>query len=133
MPKTDFIWHELMSRDPEASERFYQSVVGLQVRRQGEGAEAYRMLFSGDRPIGGLTGPRGDSDRWPSGGPQGHWVGYFASDDVDEAARRATSLGGEVLLGPLDIPGTGRVAVLRDPDEAVFGLFQPTAPEATGS
>jgi predicted enzyme related to lactoylglutathione lyase len=30
-----------------------------------------------------------------------------------------------VLLGPLDIPGTGRVAVLRDPDGAAFGLFDP--------
>jgi predicted enzyme related to lactoylglutathione lyase len=32
-----------------------------------------------------------------------------------------------VLLEPLDVPGTGRVAVLRDPDEATFGLFQPSA------
>jgi len=25
----------------------------------------------------------------------------------------------------LDIPNTGRVAVLKDPDEAAFGLFRP--------
>jgi predicted enzyme related to lactoylglutathione lyase len=84
-----FIWHELMSRDPDRSERFYESV-------------------------------------WPSGGPAGHWVGYFASSDVDAAVRRAEDLGAQVVLGPLDIPGTGRVAVLRDPDEATFGLFQPS-------
>lgn len=122
-----FIWHELMSRDPDSSERFYESVAGLHVQRLGDGPNAYRLLLAGDRPVGGLTGPRPDSDVWPSGGPAGHWVGYFASDDVDAAVRRAEALGGTVLLGPLDIPGTGRVAVLRDPDEATFGLFHPSA------
>jgi predicted enzyme related to lactoylglutathione lyase len=120
-----FIWHELMSRDPDSSERFYESVAGLRVQRLGDGPGAYRMLLAGDRPVGGLTGPRPDSDVWPSGGPAGHWVGYLASDDVDAAARRAEELGGSVLLGPLDVPGTGRVAVLRDPDGATFGLFRP--------
>ena len=121
-----FIWHELMSRDPDRSERFYEAVAGLRVQRLGDGPDAYRMLLAGDRPIGGLTGPRPHSDVWPSGGPGGHWVGYLASDDVDAAVRRAAELGASVVLGPLDVPGTGRVAVLRDPDEAVFGLFQPT-------
>jgi predicted enzyme related to lactoylglutathione lyase len=53
-------------------------------------------------------------------------VGYLRSGDVDAAVRRAVELGGTVLLGPLDLPGTGRVAVIRDPDAATFGLFQPT-------
>lgn len=125
-----FIWHELMSRDPDGSERFYAAVAGLRVQRVGDGPDAYRMLLAGDRPVGGLTGPRPDSPVWPSGGPAGHWVGYLASDDVDAAARRAVELGGTVVLGPLDIPGTGRVAVLRDPDEAAFGLFQPITIDA---
>jgi uncharacterized protein len=120
-----FIWHELMSRDPEASERFYDQVAGLSVDAIGEGDDTYRLLIAGGRPIGGLTGPRKGSDVWPSGGPAGHWVGYLATDDVDAAVARATSLGAEVVLGPLDIPGTGRVAVLKDPDEAPFGLFKP--------
>lgn len=125
MDEQGFIWHELMSRDPDASERFYESVAGLRVQRLGDGPDAYRLLLAGDRPVGGLTGPRPDSDVWPSGGPAGHWVGYFASDDVDAAVGRAEALGARLVLGPLDVPGTGRVAVLRDPDEAAFGLFKP--------
>jgi len=122
-----FIWHELMSRDPEASERFYRNVVGLDVRAVDVDGGTYRTLIADGRPIGGLTGPRPGSDVWPSGGPEGHWVGYFGSTDVDAAAQRTMALGGHVLLGPLDIPGTGRVAVLRDPDGATFGLFDPAA------
>ena len=122
-----FIWHELMSRDPEASERFYRDVVGLDTQAIDVDGGTYRMLIADGRPIGGLTGRRPGSDVWPSGGPEGHWVGYFGSSDVDAAASRTTTLGGSVLLGPLDIPGTGRIAVLRDPDGATFGLFDPTA------
>jgi predicted enzyme related to lactoylglutathione lyase len=114
-----------MSRDPEASERFYEAVVGITVLPIGEGADQYRMLVANRQPIGGLTGPLPDSDVWPSGGPAGHWVSYFDSDDVSAAASRAEQLGGSVLLGPLTVPGTGEVAVLRDPDGATFGLFHP--------
>lgn len=99
-----FIWHELMSRDPDSSERFYASVAGLRVQRLGDGPGAYRMLLAGDRPVGGLTGPRPDSDVWPSGGPAGHWVGYLASDDVDAAARRAEELGGACCWDPWMFP-----------------------------
>ena len=127
--ETGFIWHELMSRDPEASERFYGEVAGLSVKTIGVGDTSYRLLIADGRPIGGLTGPREGNDAWPSGGPAGHWVGYLATDDVDAAAARATSLGAEIVLGPLDIPGTGRVAVLKDPDEAPFGLFKPVQVE----
>jgi predicted enzyme related to lactoylglutathione lyase len=123
-----FIWHELMSRDPDASERFYAEVADLTVVPIGEGPGAYRMLVANGRPIGGLTGPRQGSDVWPSGGPAGHWVGYLGSGDVDAAVVRTQELGGSVLVGPLDIPGTGRVAVLRDPDGATFGLFDPVEP-----
>lgn len=120
------IWSELMSRDPEASERFYEAVVGISVMPIGDGADEYKMFVANGQPIGGLTGPPSDSDVWPSGGPTGHWVGYFASDDVGAAASRAERLGGSVLLGPLTLPGIGTVAVLRDPDGATFGLFDPT-------
>jgi hypothetical protein len=86
------------------------------------------MLVADGRPIGGLTGPEPGNDVWPSGGPAGHWVGYFESGGVDAAAAKARELGGDVRLGPLDIPGVGRVAVLRDPDGATFGLFDPAPP-----
>lgn len=128
--ETGVIWSELMSRDPEASARFYAEVAGLSVVATGQGEDIYRMIVSQGRPIGGLTGPRADSDTWPSGGPTGHWVGYFASSDVAAAAETTQRLGGSVLLGPLDLPGTGTVAVLRDPDGATFGLFDPRQNQA---
>ena len=121
--RSRIIWSELMSRDLDTSARFYEEVVGLTSVPAGDN---YRILLADGQPVGGMTGRDAGTDVWPSGGPGGHWVGYFFTDDVEAAASRAEGLGGSVLVGPLDIPGVGTAAVVRDSDEAVFGLFRPS-------
>jgi uncharacterized protein len=123
LPRSGFVWHELMSTDPKQSEDFYQQVAGVSVTLYGDGADAYRMLLVGGQPVGGMAGPRPDQEGWPSGGPEAHWIAYLGTNDVDAAARKAEELGGEVLLSPIDVPGMGRAAVLRDPQGAAFGVF----------
>ncbi len=123
IPRSGFVWHELMSTDPEQSEHFYQQVAGVSVTPLGDQADAYQMLVVGGQPVGGMAGPRPDQEGWPSGGPEAHWIAYFGTEDVDAAARKAQELGGEVLLPPVDVPGMGRAAVLRDPQGAAFGVF----------
>ncbi len=124
-----FTWHELMSRDPGASARFYAAVAGVEFQDIGGG---YQLVIVDGRPVAGMTGPHPGRDDWPSGGPAGHWISYFGSDDVDAAAQRARELGGDVLLEPVDIPGTGRAAVIRDPDGATFGVFEQAERSASG-
>jgi uncharacterized protein len=123
IPRSGFVWHELMSTDPKQSEQFYQRVAGVSVTPVGDEPGAYRMLMVGGQPVGGIAGPRPDQEGWPSGGPEAHWIAYLGTEDVDAAARTAQELGGEVLLPPVDVPGMGRAAVLRDPQGAAFGVF----------
>lgn len=123
IPRSGFVWHELMSTDPEQSEEFYGRVVGASVTALGEDAGAYQMLLVGGQPVGGIAGPVPGQAGWPSGGPEAHWIAYFGTDDVDAAVQQAEELGGTVLLPPVDIPGMGRAAVLRDPQGAAFGVF----------
>lgn len=42
---TGFVWHELMSTDPEESERFYRDVAGVSVARPG-GDAGYPLLIA---------------------------------------------------------------------------------------
>jgi hypothetical protein len=37
----------------------------------------------------------------------------------------AKGLGGRPMVGPQDIPGTGRFAILSDPQGAMFAIYTP--------
>jgi uncharacterized protein len=123
LPHSGFVWHELMTTDPDQAQRFYAEIVGITGSLMGEGPAAYRLAMVDDTPVGGFVGPRPDGSAWPSGGPEPHWVASFGVEDADEAVRKTLELGGEVLLAATDVPGMGRAAVLRDPQGAVFGVF----------
>ncbi|WP_327749306.1 VOC family protein [Streptomyces europaeiscabiei] len=52
-----------------------------------------------------------------------HWLPYFAVEGVDETARIAAGAGGTLLMEPTTVPDGPRIAVLRDPQGAVFGTY----------
>jgi hypothetical protein len=53
------------------------------------------------------------------------WQPYVAVEDADATTAKAKELGASTLMGPMDIPNVGRIAVLRDPQGAVFGIIKP--------
>jgi len=55
-----------------------------------------------------------------------NWLVYFTVPDADAAAETAKANGGEVTFGPMDIPETGRFAIVQDPQGAVFAVMVPT-------
>ena len=63
-------------------------------------------------------------DKFPPEVPP-HWLPYFAVSDVDATAATATGAGGTVLMAPTAVPDGPRIAVLRDPQQAVFGVYRP--------
>jgi len=51
-----------------------------------------------------------------------YWLVYLGADDIDSTMEKATELGGNGLLGPMDI-GVGKIGVVQDPQGAVFGVY----------
>ena len=89
-----------------------------------------RMLRVGDRPLQLLRAVRGiDLRELPGAQECCGFGGTFAVKNADETARLAVEKGGKVTKGPDDIPGTGRFAVLTDPQGAYFGILQPAPME----
>jgi len=117
------VWHELMSLDPERAKAFYQEVLGLKASPLEGGPFPYTVWMQDEEPVGGLVPPQDGQKGWPSG-TKPPWVSSFATDDVDQSVEKAQKLGGQVLVPPTDIPQFGRAAVLKDPEGAVFGIFQ---------
>jgi predicted enzyme related to lactoylglutathione lyase len=120
------VWHELMSLEPETARSFYQQVIGLAAAPLEDSPFPYTLWLQNGEPVGGLIPPQDEQKGWPSGSKP-HWVSSFATDDVDRAVEKAQKLGGQVLVPPTDIPKFGRAAVLKDPEGAVFGIFQKRA------
>jgi predicted enzyme related to lactoylglutathione lyase len=52
------------------------------------------------------------------------WGVYFQVADCDASAAKANQLGAKVCVGPEDIPGVGRFALLADPQGAMFSVIR---------
>lgn len=112
-------WVELLSREPGRARDFYTAVFGWRVG----GAERYPRWSVGGADFGGMVTM---DDKFPHEVPA-HWLPYFVVADVDEAAADTTSGSGTVLMTPTSLPGGPRLAVLRDPQGAMFGVYRRAA------
>jgi predicted enzyme related to lactoylglutathione lyase len=108
-------WNELITTDVEAAKAFYNKVFGWDTETHGEYTE---WKLSG-RSIGGLMAK---NEMMPAEMPP-NWGVYFTVDDADASADKVKSLGGTVVMGPMDIE-PGRFAVCADPAGAVFSIIK---------
>lgn len=109
-----------MTRETASVAKFYQAVFGFRTEAVVSADFDYQTLHIEGRPVAALHGvghalPR---DRGP------HWMAYFQVADTDEAAARVVELGGHVLQPPQDA-SSGRLAVVTDPEGAVFTIVRP--------
>jgi predicted enzyme related to lactoylglutathione lyase len=123
-----FVWHELLTTDTKSGGAFFSKIVGWKTKAWGND-QSYTLFVSGDRQLAGLMALPEEAKKM---GAPPSWLTYIGTPDVDDTARLATSLGATVLKSPEDIPGTGRYAVLQDPQGATFGIYksnQPAGPD----
>ena len=80
----------------------------------------YREFGVGDHPIGGIM----ETPKEVPASVPSYWMPYFQVADVDATVGQAKSSGGTLMIGPAPIPGTGRFAILTDPQGAMFAAFQ---------
>lgn len=110
-----FASYDLRTTDLDAAQAFYVGLMGWQVHSSG----ASRELRAGAQRVGELMAL---PERARAQGAPAHWLGHVGVDDVEASARRFVARGGQ-LLGPVQQPAQGqRVAVLRDPQGAVFAM-----------
>lgn len=109
-------WVELSTRDTERALSFYPSVLGWTVKA----GESYTHWGVGGADFGGMMAM---DERFEPEVPP-YWLPYFVVGDVDATAATALSAGGDLLLPPTSIPDGPRIAVLRDPQGAPFGIHR---------
>jgi uncharacterized protein len=113
-----FVWDELVTSDVDGAQRFYEAVFGWTTSDMGPDYGGYRVFNVGDTGIAGVM-------ERPHASIPPHWQPYVAVDDPDATTKKATELGGSMLMEPMDVPKVGRIAVLSDPQGATFGIIRP--------
>jgi hypothetical protein len=54
--------------------------------------------------------------------PHPFWIYYFNVDAIDSAIARVNGAGGQILNGPMEVPGGSWIAQCRDPQGAMFAM-----------
>ena len=107
------VWNELATSDMGAARDFYSALFGWRLE-EAPGPMPYLVIKNGEANNGGIR---------PLQGPEPpNWSVYFGTDDLDGALARVEELGGGKIAGPMDIQ-MARIAVVRDPQGAVFVLY----------
>lgn len=133
------VFNNLNTRDVEAARRFYSALFGWDTFTVPGGlawslpgyGDYLEQLTPGIRKLTAEFGVPGFEDVVAAINPisgedratPAHWGVTFGVHDAGAAARKATELGGGVVVPPADAP-FARVGVLRDPQGATFTVNQ---------
>jgi predicted enzyme related to lactoylglutathione lyase len=125
-PLGGFGWMELATTNHEAAFDFYSKLFGWQaLSRMDMGPPGVYLIFgSDDVQRGGMYKLHQERS------PRPYWLAYAAVANIDAAAAAATAAGGRIIVGPMEVPGGGRIAQVIDPSGAMFAVHSAAAAKA---
>jgi predicted enzyme related to lactoylglutathione lyase len=111
-------WIDLGIPDLERAMEFYGALFGWEFDVGPEESGRYTTCLLHGRRVAAIM-PNPDpnaTDFW--------WNMYFATQDCDSTAKRVSEAGGTLIQAPMDVMEFGRMAIVKDPVGAQFGLWQ---------
>jgi uncharacterized protein len=116
----DWIWAQFLSRQGETAAKFYASIAGSTILEapKPDGSKRWFLVSQGYARASIIELPRNRTDTGPG------WLGYIRVSDVASTIALAGKLGGRVLVSPRPDLFDGKVALIADPNGAVFGVLQ---------
>jgi predicted enzyme related to lactoylglutathione lyase len=116
-----FVWHDLMTSDPDGAMKFYGKVAGWGTMPFEGSRMPYTMWTNNGAPLGGVSKI---TDEMKKNGVGPSWMASVGVDNVDDSVAKANKLGGKTVVPAADIPGAGRYAVISDPQGVPIAIFQ---------
>jgi hypothetical protein len=112
-------WHELMTTDAPAALKFYTEVFAWQPSETMDmGPMGKYYMFN--RPHGMIGGMMNKPPEMAHVPP--NWQIYFRVPDINAATERIKASGGQILNGPMEVPGGDWIVNALDPQGAAFAL-----------
>jgi predicted enzyme related to lactoylglutathione lyase len=114
----EFSWHELATTDHEAAFKFYNALFGWDKTDAMDMGEAgmYQMYGRKGMPLGGMFNKPAEIPGPP------FWLLYAMVDDVHKTVEKVKEHGGQILNGPMEVPGGDLIAQCMDPQGAAFAI-----------
>jgi predicted enzyme related to lactoylglutathione lyase len=113
-PVGAWLWVELWSRSREAAGRFYAGLFDLQAQSLEVAGTPYDVLGRGEYSYAGVIELLD--------GVQPNWLPIARVTDAEAIAKRASELGGRVVLSPSEADPPGSAAIVADPSGAAVGV-----------
>ncbi len=137
----DFSWHELATTDASAAFKFYQQLFGWEetgAMDMGPELGMYHMYGRGGIPMGGIYKKPNDPKAPAHMRQPTHWLPYVLVPDSHKAADATTKAGGQVINGPMEVPGGDWIAMGLDPQGGAFAVHSrkpavPAVPTPSGA
>ncbi|HSQ70341.1 MAG TPA: VOC family protein [Steroidobacteraceae bacterium] len=115
----EFVWRDLVTSDPAAARRFYGELLGWTFEETTAFGRPYLLAKQDGRYVGGIVQMSSGNDR---GGSQ--WLSYMSVANVESALGAVEAAGGRRILGPVEVSGVGRAALVWDSQGAPLGLAE---------
>jgi predicted enzyme related to lactoylglutathione lyase len=114
------VWHELLTDTPRETRRFYTDLFGWQFEALPDKRVNYQLIRHEGKLIGGMI----DQTLLPTQADISQWVALFAVTDITLATDKVKESGGTVFTPPTSLGDRGDIAVVADPQGALFALLQ---------
>lgn len=107
------IWRDLVTTNPDQVKPFYQNVFGWKFESVNSD---YSLITYQGHYIAGMA-------KLPSSNTTNYWLPVISTDNVDTTLAKATQAGGKTLIKKTSLKGRGDIAVIQDPQGAVFSVL----------
>lgn len=112
------IHFDIPAEDLERARKFYEQLFGWKIE-QPPGLPYYLIEttdLEGKPGVGGGIGPRQKPDE--------QITQFFGVESIDAYMEKVKALGGSIAAPRMTVPGWGYLAVCRDTEQNIFGLWE---------
>ncbi|WP_105901648.1 VOC family protein [Vibrio gangliei] len=107
------VWRDLVTTAPDQVKPFYHNVFGWDYQTVNSD---YSLITYQGKPIAGMA-------KMPSNSTTNYWLPVMSTANVDATLVKSTQAGGKTLIKKTTLKGRGDIAVIQDPQGAVFSVL----------
>ena len=115
-----FVWFDLLTNDVSGTRQFYGELLNWEFEGIASDNSSNVTIKNNGIAIGGIV----HFNRLEEHVSESRWLSYLSVADVDKAVNQFRKGGADVLKEASDVPGRGRVAVVKGPQGAILALLR---------